>query len=164
MQSTTSEKHVQLVERAKALLARSKPGVTLGELHLQALQLLVASLEKRRFAVTDRPRKRAVSQLAPEQAISPSRSGPALDDDAGVAEHIETSAPFASVRDDSSTRDAARAHDATKIRSGRAGPALRGDTLPRAAPIRAELSASLERRLVEKSSIPCCIHAESECR
>jgi hypothetical protein len=31
MQFTTSEEHVQLVERAKALLARSRPGVTLGE-------------------------------------------------------------------------------------------------------------------------------------
>ena len=46
MQFTTSEEHVQLVERAKALLARSEPGVTLGELHLQALQLLVVSREK----------------------------------------------------------------------------------------------------------------------
>jgi hypothetical protein len=35
MQFSTSEKHVQLVERAKALLARSKPGMTLGELHLE---------------------------------------------------------------------------------------------------------------------------------
>ncbi|HEY6081435.1 MAG TPA: hypothetical protein VIW29_21620, partial [Polyangiaceae bacterium] len=46
-----------LVERAKALLARSSPGVSLGELHRQAMQLLVSSLEKKRFAMAERPRK-----------------------------------------------------------------------------------------------------------
>jgi 5-methylcytosine-specific restriction endonuclease McrA len=92
MQFSTCEEHVQLVERAKALLARSKPGLTLGELHFQAMQLLVASLEKRKFAVTDRPRKRAASQLAPQQTNSPSGPAPALDD-AGVAEPIEPVAP-----------------------------------------------------------------------
>ena len=59
VQFSTVEEHAQLVERAKALLARSRPGVTLGELHLDAMKLLVASLEKRKFAVTDRPRARA---------------------------------------------------------------------------------------------------------
>jgi hypothetical protein len=56
VQFSTVEEHAQLVERAKALLARSRPGVTLGQLHLDAMRLLVASLEKRKFAVTDRPR------------------------------------------------------------------------------------------------------------
>lgn len=56
VQFSTVEAHAHLVERAKALLTRSRPSVTLGELHLEAMQLLVASLEKRRFAVTDRPR------------------------------------------------------------------------------------------------------------
>jgi hypothetical protein len=88
MQFTTSEEHVQLVACAKAMLARSKPGVTLGELHLEALRLLVASLEKRKFAVTDRPRKREASHAAPQQALPPSGAGPALD-----AEPIETAAP-----------------------------------------------------------------------
>jgi hypothetical protein len=40
MQFSTSEEHVQLVERAKALLARSKPGLMLGELHLQAMRFV----------------------------------------------------------------------------------------------------------------------------
>jgi hypothetical protein len=57
MQFTTSEEHVRLVERAKALLARERPGLTLGEVHLEAMKLLVAALEKRKFAVTGRPRK-----------------------------------------------------------------------------------------------------------
>ena len=56
MQFTTSEEHVQLVERAKALLARERPGLALGEVHLEAMKMLVAALEKRKFAVTDRPR------------------------------------------------------------------------------------------------------------
>jgi hypothetical protein len=64
MQFTTSEEHVQLVERAKALLARERPGATLGKLHLEAMKMLVAALEKRKFAVTDRPRKRAKSQVS----------------------------------------------------------------------------------------------------
>ncbi|MES1188815.1 MAG: hypothetical protein ABUL60_33680, partial [Myxococcales bacterium] len=59
VQFSTVEEHVQLVVRAKELLARSRPGVTLGELHLEAMKSLVASLEKRRFAVTDRLQRHA---------------------------------------------------------------------------------------------------------
>jgi hypothetical protein len=59
MQFTTSEEHVRLVERAKALLARQRPGLALGEVHLEAMKLLVAALEKRKFAVSDKPRKPA---------------------------------------------------------------------------------------------------------
>jgi 5-methylcytosine-specific restriction endonuclease McrA len=58
MQFSTTEEHVQLVERARALLARERPGAALGELHVQAMRLLVAALEKKKFAVTDQPRKR----------------------------------------------------------------------------------------------------------
>jgi hypothetical protein len=57
MQFSTTEEHVQLVERAKALLAREQPAAALGELHVQAMRLLVAALEKKKFAVTDRPQK-----------------------------------------------------------------------------------------------------------
>jgi hypothetical protein len=67
MQFTTSEEHVKLVERAKALLARERPGLALGEVHLEAMKLLVASLEKRKFAVTDRPRKRAPAAQAGQE-------------------------------------------------------------------------------------------------
>jgi hypothetical protein len=62
MQFTTTEEHVQLVERAKALLARERPGASLAELHIEAMKLLVASLEKQKFAMTDRPRKRPASR------------------------------------------------------------------------------------------------------
>jgi hypothetical protein len=53
VQFSTTEEHVRLVERAKALLARSAPGKSLGELHLEAMRLLVACLEKQKFAVVD---------------------------------------------------------------------------------------------------------------
>jgi hypothetical protein len=46
-------------DRATALLARERPGVALGEVHLEAMKLLVAALEKRKFAITDRPRRPA---------------------------------------------------------------------------------------------------------
>jgi len=86
MQFSTVEEHVHLIERAKALLARENPGVTLGELHLEAMKMFVAALEKRKFAVTDRPRERTRAQLArpgapcqpaahePEQSEAPCRS------------------------------------------------------------------------------------------
>jgi 5-methylcytosine-specific restriction endonuclease McrA len=64
MQFCTTEEHVNLVERAKALLARTSPGASLGELHLQAMKLLVQKLEKQKFAVTARPRKSGDSRSA----------------------------------------------------------------------------------------------------
>jgi hypothetical protein len=66
--------------------------LALGELHLEALRLLVASLENRRFAVTDRPRTRAASQVASEKELSPARPAPPVRA-AGVDEPIETVAP-----------------------------------------------------------------------
>jgi hypothetical protein len=66
VQFSTTEEHVQLIERAKALLARQARGKSLGELHLQAMKLLVAALEKQKFATTERPRKRGA---APTRAL-----------------------------------------------------------------------------------------------
>ncbi len=65
VQFSTTEEHLQLIERAKALLAREAPGKSLGELHLQAMKLLVTALEKQKFAVTERPRKTAPRHRAP---------------------------------------------------------------------------------------------------
>ena len=56
VQFSTTEEHVQLIERAKALLSRSAPGKSLGELHLEAMRLLVGSLEKQKFAMKEHPR------------------------------------------------------------------------------------------------------------
>ena len=71
VQFSTVEEHAQLIERAKALLARSRPGVTLGELHLEAMKLLVASLEKRRFAVTNRQQRHAPGRDIRGEATTP---------------------------------------------------------------------------------------------
>jgi hypothetical protein len=71
MQFSTTEEHVQLVERAKALLARSAPGKSLGELHLQAMKLLIQSLEKRKFAVTDRPRPQTATRGRQARLLAP---------------------------------------------------------------------------------------------
>jgi hypothetical protein len=68
MQFSTTEEHVQLVERAKELLSRTAPGCSLGELHWEAMQLLVARLEKAKFAVTEQP-QRAPRLPAPAQAV-----------------------------------------------------------------------------------------------
>jgi uridine kinase len=56
VQFTTTEEHVDLIERAKALLS-NKP--SLGELHLQAMRLLVEALEKKRYGAK-RSRQRGV--------------------------------------------------------------------------------------------------------
>jgi len=73
-QFSTVEQHVQLIERAKSLLARERPGATLGELHFEAMRMFVAALEKRKFAVTKRPRRAMRSEtgvrLAPPTARS----------------------------------------------------------------------------------------------
>jgi 5-methylcytosine-specific restriction endonuclease McrA len=57
MQFATVEEHVHLVERAKALLARRQPTITLGELHREAMKLLVHALEQQKFSVTRRTNK-----------------------------------------------------------------------------------------------------------
>jgi hypothetical protein len=74
VQFSTTEEHVQLIERAKALLARSSPGKSLGELHLEAMRLLVAGLEKQKFAMTERP-KATVHELAEEAGTSTDGKG-----------------------------------------------------------------------------------------
>jgi hypothetical protein len=57
VQFSAEEEYVQLVERAKALLSHAHSKSTLEEIHLRAMRLLVAELEKRRFGKTARPRR-----------------------------------------------------------------------------------------------------------
>ncbi len=71
VQFSTTEEHVQLIERAKALTAREAPVKSLGKLHLQAMKLLVAALEKRKFATTERPRKTASASLGQAGSRAP---------------------------------------------------------------------------------------------
>jgi len=72
LQFSTVEEHVRLIERARALLARERPSATLGEMHLEALKIFVATLEKRKFAATARPRNR--KQPASIDARQPSEA------------------------------------------------------------------------------------------
>jgi hypothetical protein len=59
IQFTASEEYVALVEEAQALLSRTAPRATLDELHLRAMRALVGELKRRKYAVTERPRKRS---------------------------------------------------------------------------------------------------------
>jgi hypothetical protein len=63
---TASEEYVSLVERARALLSHAAPNAPLEAIHLQALRLLVAALEKRKYAVTARPAKGGRAAAGPE--------------------------------------------------------------------------------------------------
>ncbi|HEY8945272.1 MAG TPA: HNH endonuclease [Polyangiaceae bacterium] len=58
VQFTACQEYVDLVERARYLLSHVVPGRTLEEVHLRAMRLLVAELEKRKFAVSGEPRRR----------------------------------------------------------------------------------------------------------
>ena len=74
VQFSATEEHVHLIERAKALLARAGSGKSLGDLHLQAMKLLVAALEKQKFAVAERPRQRPVKLEPTQQSASSPQS------------------------------------------------------------------------------------------
>jgi hypothetical protein len=66
VQFEVSEEYVELVERAKALLSHRRPRADLSELHLCAMRALVAELERQKYAVTARSRRRAASSAQPE--------------------------------------------------------------------------------------------------
>jgi len=78
MQLTTSEEHVQLVERARALLSHQSPAISLGALHLQAMRMLVAALEKQRFAVAAPQRQRPCPPDAAPTKTEPAQPGEQL--------------------------------------------------------------------------------------
>jgi hypothetical protein len=95
LQFSTTEEHVQLVERAKALLARQAPGQSLGELHLQAMRLLVAALEKQKYGASPRPRASA----KPASTAPPHEPGPAPNESVGEVSVGEVSVGEVSVHD-----------------------------------------------------------------
>ncbi|HEY8945753.1 MAG TPA: hypothetical protein VIM73_15895 [Polyangiaceae bacterium] len=73
VQFTARQEYVSLVERARDLLSHAVPDRSLEEIHLRAMRLLVAELEKRKFAVNSetrrrgaRPRKDGAVSVAPE--------------------------------------------------------------------------------------------------
>jgi hypothetical protein len=64
MQFTTTEEHAQLVEKARALLSHGPRRLSLGELHLQAMRLLVEALEKKRFGAKSAAKRRESKEAA----------------------------------------------------------------------------------------------------
>jgi hypothetical protein len=150
LQFETSEEHVELIERAKALMARERPGVTLGQLHLEAMKLLVASLEKRKFAIGAIPRQSGTAtgdETAPHrhgQNPAPRRRGTATD---------TTSAPRqrrTAAEDASAPRQRAIATDDASA------PRRRGRYIPAA--VRREVYARDEGRcgFVDDRGERCC--------
>jgi hypothetical protein len=65
VQFTASKEYVDLVEKAQALLSHSAPRAGLDEIHLRAMRVLVAELERQRYAVTARPQQRARATSTP---------------------------------------------------------------------------------------------------
>jgi 5-methylcytosine-specific restriction endonuclease McrA len=58
VQFTASQEYVELLERACDLLSHAVPDRSIEEVHLRALRELVAMLEKKKYAATDKPRRR----------------------------------------------------------------------------------------------------------
>jgi len=77
VQFTTTEEYVKLVERARALLSNALPSAALEELHLRAMQALVAELEKRKYAVTTPARER--TSLPAAKSAPTSEQAPAFE-------------------------------------------------------------------------------------
>ena len=91
VQFTASQEYVDLLKQAQDLLAPAVPRKNLEQVHLRALELLVAELKKRKYAVTERslsavassrarpdPRRRGLSRnRRPRTAasVSPVRNG-----------------------------------------------------------------------------------------
>ncbi len=78
LQFSTTEEHVQLIERAKALVGWSAPGKSLGELHADAMRLLVASLEKRKYGAggaTSKPESTTEGATTSRKGATTSREG-----------------------------------------------------------------------------------------
>ncbi len=61
VQFTASQEYVELLERARDMLSHAVPDRSIAEVHLRALRELVAQLERKKYAVTDKPRSAAPS-------------------------------------------------------------------------------------------------------
>jgi 5-methylcytosine-specific restriction endonuclease McrA len=70
VQFTATAEHAELLERAKALLSHRSPKVSLGDVHLQAMRLLVGALEKQRYGSKDD------ADTAPERTRTDGREQP----------------------------------------------------------------------------------------
>ncbi|HEY8945614.1 MAG TPA: HNH endonuclease signature motif containing protein [Polyangiaceae bacterium] len=82
VQFTARQEYVDLVERARDLLSQAVPDRSLEEVHLRAMRLLVAELEKRKFGVSGsgEPRRRG-ARGKNDAAVSAESNGPELGDE-----------------------------------------------------------------------------------
>jgi hypothetical protein len=58
VQFTASEEYVELLEQARDLLSHALPNASLDEIHVRALRVLVAELQKKKYGATAQPRER----------------------------------------------------------------------------------------------------------
>ncbi len=76
VQFTASQEYVDLLERARDLLAHAVPGRSIEQVHLRALRVLVAELEKKKYAATDRTdTPERVSRAPQSESAVPRRRG-----------------------------------------------------------------------------------------
>ncbi|HEY8945264.1 MAG TPA: HNH endonuclease signature motif containing protein, partial [Polyangiaceae bacterium] len=80
VQFTACQEYVDLLERARDLLSHAVPDRSLVEVHLRAMRLLVAELEKRKFGVSGEPCRRGVRGKN-EAAVSAESKRPELGDE-----------------------------------------------------------------------------------
>ncbi len=71
VQFTATQEYVNLLEQARDLLAHAVPDRALEEVHLRAMQLLVAELKKRKYAVNDESGSSCPTEDASEQTVEP---------------------------------------------------------------------------------------------
>ncbi|HEY8944140.1 MAG TPA: hypothetical protein VIM73_07755, partial [Polyangiaceae bacterium] len=80
VQFTACQEYVALVESARDLLSHAVPDRSLAEVHLRAMRLLVAELEKRKFGVSGEPRRRG-TRGKNDAAVSAESMRPELGDE-----------------------------------------------------------------------------------
>ncbi|HEY8945619.1 MAG TPA: hypothetical protein VIM73_15225 [Polyangiaceae bacterium] len=91
VQFTARQEYVRLVERARDLLSHAVPDRSLEEIHLRAMRLLVAELEKRKFAISGETRRRGAEPQEGAVSAAPAADGqraeqPDASETSGIAE------------------------------------------------------------------------------
>src|SRR6185295_2044378 len=136
VQFSAAEEYVQLVERAKALLSHAHSKSTLEEIHLRAMRLLVAELEKRRFGAAA-PRREAAQGAG------------------SVRESSETSASSDS-NDSNDSNDPSDSNDSNEPGELSASSASNASNEPRAARQRGRyIPAAVRREVFERDAARC---------
>jgi hypothetical protein len=94
VQFTTTAEHAELLERVRALLSHRSPKLSLGELYLQAVRLLVESLEKERYGakrvVETKPAPVTTARVRAEKSARDNLDA-ASDSEASSAQNLDAS-------------------------------------------------------------------------